>query len=361
MTTTYDIQSLFDECLTSDSNLAQNVQLAVDNVVSLSERQKGVLTVVITGLVYKHYHSEQDVRYHQSNMENGYSGRTFDTRFITPFMRSNNFPSMAESGWLTRSLEQNLPYDDDYPGKISGKGLKESFLLLYKKSQSSKESSKILAYLFQQLVKKRDDSQIRLSTPANLTVNETLNLIKKHFEYDYTNVAGASRLPNLAIYAAYKSIIDGNQTRYGGKVLCDLDSHTASDLSTGSIGDVQINDEDGQPFEGLEIKAKKLSSDMVDIAYSKIQEYGSVERYYILSTFDEIDESILKEINEKINKIRSKHGCEVIVNGVYTTLKYFLRLVDSSVFIQIYVEKMSEDGALKYEHKLAWNEICSNL
>ena len=100
---------------------------------------------------------------------------------------------------------------------------------------------------------------------------------------------------------------------------------------------------------------------MVDIAYSKIQEHGSVERYYILSTFDEIDESTLKEINEKINRIRSKHGCEVIVNGVFTTLKYFLRLVDSSVFIQVYVDKVSQDGALKYEHKLAWNDICSNL
>ena len=148
-TTPYDIQSLFDECLMLRTNLDHDVQLAVDNVVSLGERQKGVLTVVITGLVYKHYHSEQDVRYHQSNMENGYSGRTFDTKFITPFMRDNNFPSMAESGWLTRSLEQNLPYNNAYPGKISGKGLKESFLLIYENSQSSEVSNKILAYLFQ--------------------------------------------------------------------------------------------------------------------------------------------------------------------------------------------------------------------
>jgi DNA (cytosine-5)-methyltransferase 1 len=35
---------------------------------------------------------------------------------------------MAESGWLTRSLEQPYPYDLDYNGKISNKVVKEAFL-----------------------------------------------------------------------------------------------------------------------------------------------------------------------------------------------------------------------------------------
>jgi DNA (cytosine-5)-methyltransferase 1 len=276
-------------------------------------------------------------------------------------MRKNNFPSMAESGWLTRSLEQNVPYEKNYTGKISGKGLKESFLHLYDTVQTHESPINILAYFFQQLVKKRDTSQIQLSTPANLTVSETLNLMRNHFEYNYRNVSGASRLPNIAIYAAYKSVIDGNQTRYRNKSLCPLDSHTAADSSTGSIGDIQINNENGQPFEGLEIKAKQLSSDMVDVAYIKIQGHSTVERYYILSTFEDVDKETQDEITSRIIKIRSKHGCEVIVNGVFTTLKYFLRLVDSDMFIRFYVEQIKHDDALKYEHKMAWNEICSSL
>jgi DNA (cytosine-5)-methyltransferase 1 len=100
---------------------------------------------------------------------------------------------------------------------------------------------------------------------------------------------------------------------------------------------------------------------MVDILYSKIQGHSTVERYYILSTYDDIDNDTFKKIIDKTNKIRSKHGCEVIVNGVYATLKYFLRLADTGVFIRLYAEQVEHDNALKYEHRLAWNEICSNL
>lgn len=35
---------------------------------------------------------------------------------------------MKESGWLTRSLEQNIPYELDFPGKIQNKNVKVAFL-----------------------------------------------------------------------------------------------------------------------------------------------------------------------------------------------------------------------------------------
>ena len=81
---------------------------------------KGSFTVTFTSLTYKCLHPEQDVRLHQANMEGGYSGRTFDTKYVTPFLKSKRFyGAMKESGWLTRSLEQNIPYHKDFPGKIS--------------------------------------------------------------------------------------------------------------------------------------------------------------------------------------------------------------------------------------------------
>ena len=43
-------------------------------------------------------------------------------------MKAVSFPAMAESGWLTRSLEQAHPYTLDYPGKITPKIVKEAFL-----------------------------------------------------------------------------------------------------------------------------------------------------------------------------------------------------------------------------------------
>lgn len=71
-------------------------------------QQKSVYTVLITLLVHKTLHPEQDIRYHQSNMKGGFSGRTIDTQHITPTLKELGLPAMAESGWLTRSLEQ--PY-----------------------------------------------------------------------------------------------------------------------------------------------------------------------------------------------------------------------------------------------------------
>lgn len=35
---------------------------------------------------------------------------------------------MKESGWLTRSLEQNIPYELDFLGKIQNKNVKAAFL-----------------------------------------------------------------------------------------------------------------------------------------------------------------------------------------------------------------------------------------
>jgi len=97
-------------------------------VLSRSESSKGVFTVFLTSLVYKILNSNQDIRNHQTSIENGYSGRTFDTKYVTPFLKEKKFPAMAESGWLTRSLEQKVPYNKDYSGAIRPANLKDSFL-----------------------------------------------------------------------------------------------------------------------------------------------------------------------------------------------------------------------------------------
>ncbi len=355
----YNIQQLFDKLLASSNRyLDDDIELSIDEIVKNSEKQKAVLTVIITGLVYKYYHPEQDIRYHQSNMEGGYSGRSFDKKWITPFLKVNNFPHMSESGWLTRSLEQNLPYTQNYPGKISNSKVKKAFLQIYDRSQDIKVSNNILFRLFQKLVQQRDTTSIKLLKPKNLTIKETINLIKQHFEFSYKNTSGSSRLPHLAIYAVYECIIENNSHRYRGKRIIPISSHTASDKSTGHIGDIQINDSNNQPFEGLEIKARPVGYHMIEDIYRKIQEYETVTRYYFLSTCN-IENTT--KIEQQINQIRSKHGCEVIVNGVYKTLTYFLRLCNTDRFIQLYSSLIEKDEALKYEHKHRWNDLCSML
>ena len=67
--------------------IISNLQVIIDN----AEKNKGVYTVVLTSAVYKHLHPEQDIRNHQSSIENGYSGRTFDSKYITPFLREHKY------------------------------------------------------------------------------------------------------------------------------------------------------------------------------------------------------------------------------------------------------------------------------
>ena len=100
-----------------DKTEKAHIKTVIDNF----ERGRGVLTVLITSFVHKLHNPDQDIRLHQDNMKGGYSGRGIDTKYITPFMKEMGFPAMAESGWLTRSLEQNRPYNFSYPGKITPK------------------------------------------------------------------------------------------------------------------------------------------------------------------------------------------------------------------------------------------------
>ena len=98
----------------------------VEKIGNECEKKKGLYTVLTTLLYYKYLHPEQDIRYHQDKFKNGFSGRSFDTKYVTPILKKLELPAMAESGWLTRSLEQPYPYDNNYQGAIGI--LKEPFL-----------------------------------------------------------------------------------------------------------------------------------------------------------------------------------------------------------------------------------------
>ena len=100
------------------SDVSENQKIWIKNIIKEAESYKGVLAVLITSLVKKIETPTQDVRYHQKKLENGYSGRGFDTRHITPYMKEKFRPfSMATSGWLTRTLEQSHPYTLEYGGR----------------------------------------------------------------------------------------------------------------------------------------------------------------------------------------------------------------------------------------------------
>lgn len=332
---------------------------SLDLILQFSEQAKGVLTVVITSVVYKALNPTQDVRNHQTSIANGYSGRTFDSQYITPFMKDKRFPAMAESGWLTRSLEQKVPYDFNYTGAINPNELKVAFLSVLDELQNGVDATSYLDYLFQGLILKRNAQQIDLAKPTALTIHQILNLLELHFNAQY-QAEGASRLPVLAIYAAYQALLP-ELKRFENMQLLPLESHTSSDTRSGRIGDIQINDGKRREFEAVEVKHGILVNlDMIKTAYKKFST-TPVDRYYILSTAG-IVEKDLTEITNEIQKIKNLHGCQIIANGIMDTLKYYLRLLSNPYeFIEHYVNALESDKSLKFEHKQKWNELIGNL
>lgn len=341
------------------SDLKPKEKELLNIVLQYSEQAKAVLTVLITSCVYKTLNPDQDIRNHQASIESGYSGRTFDSKYITPFMKSCKFPAMSDSGWLTRALEQKVPYDKHYSGAINPKELKPVFIALLDNVQKGSDCKKYLSFIFQGLIIKRNKQVIDLAKPTTLAINTILDLLDRHFNGSYI-AEGASRLPVLAIYAAYQCLIN-EAKRFENKELLPIESHTSSDKSSGRIGDIDIIDEKKRSFEAVEVKyGIQINLGLVQDAYTKFQT-TPVDRYYILSTASP-DKEELKKIDAEIQRIKNVHGCQLIVNGIMPTLKYYLRLLENTFeFIDNYVNLLEADNALKFEHKERWNKLISEM
>ena len=355
-------------------NIPQEILDKINLIATNCFKQKAVYTVLVTLLIHKSLHPEQDIRFHQVNLPNGFSGRTIDTKYITPTLNLLGLPSMSESGWLTRSLEQPFPYLMDYQGKISGKGVKEAFLsildFLEVKTRpiNQQKLAQILAiYLLKKVVKISIKENIKIpktngSKKSEIKINDIISALEEHFYCkDYT-AKGASKLPVIAIYALYELIIK-EVTRYQGCTLKPLGSHTASDKNSKSAGDIEIYylESPNSLLEVIEIKFEKpIDKHMIAIATDKIAKFNP-ERYLILSSAN-IKKEDASDITQMIDKVESKYKCQIIVNGVLPTIKYYLRLVICLPgFIDKYCALIEKDQEINFDHKQKWNEIMTRF
>jgi len=147
--------------------------------------------------------------------------------------------------------------------------------------------------------------------------------------------------------------------RYKNKILCPLENHNSPDIQSGRIGDIDILNSDKSVFEGIEIKHQiAITQKLITNAYEKFKVHNT-DRYYILTTAS-TQNTNTNTIKAEITRIAKIHGCQVIINGVYSTLEYYLRLLtDTADFIDKYVECMKSDETIKFPHKTKWNEIIS--
>ncbi|MGM3305692.1 hypothetical protein ACSQ6I_06805 [Anabaena sp. WFMT] len=123
----------------------------------------------------------------------------------------------------------------------------------------------------------------------------------------------------------------------------------------------EIFDKNNHLVEAVEIKhGQEITLQIVYRAKEKILKYNP-GRYYILASKD-VKKSEAAQINEVIKEMALEHGCQLIVNGIIPTIKYYLRLIMSITdFIELYSKLIESDTELQKIHKEKWNEILGRL
>jgi DNA (cytosine-5)-methyltransferase 1 len=340
---------------------------SIDTLIAKIDKNKSLVSALITSFVEKITTPQQDIRYHRTDFAQGYSARVLDTKVTAPFFKKY-FPKYAnkESAFLTLATREKIAWTKKDGGglKIRDTAVKNAFLAILDtvengtvKPQDAIIYTFIKLYELSQQQKIVFDDTIETSDFLDIiNINTVLEMLDKHF---VTKLS--SRLPVIAIYSVYEQLFK-QVKRYNGKVLRPLNVHTSSDKH--GYGDVEIWNADDTPFEMVEIKHnipidRNLVFDIV-----KKSEGTSIERYYILTTAKDNFTSPEEEryIKKFILKILKERGLDIVANGIQYSLKYYLRFIDDyKDFVKSYTKNLIKDTKNSTEvrefHVSAWRDI----
>ncbi|MEO0092333.1 MAG: DNA methyltransferase [candidate division WOR-3 bacterium] len=350
-------------------NLVKNLSIQqlnnIKTIVSNAEKQKSVLAVLITSLLKKIISPRQDIRLHREEFRNGYSGRSLDTKVVTPWLK-RHFPRFApkESGWLTRSLEQPHPFNKNFPGKIRDKKVKDAFLSILDDVEVNKTDPQnyllgLLTFLSNKIDRERET--IKVLSPIRMGKKLTINTVIKIFK-DHFSTPRSSRLPVVAVYTIYQ-ILMKNVAIYKNKKLAPLKPHTTSDIRRG-YGDIEVYYNNGCPYEVVEIKHYiPIDVEMINDVLKKSCN-TSIKRYFILTTKEPNFKGRIDKIISRLNEIKQKYNIDIIPNGLLQTMKYYLRFVPClDEFLNLYADNLKKEFAVtttvQENHIKKWEEIIS--
>lgn len=344
----------------------ENIEMLVSKVgeedanviIRLANTKHACRGAALTLAIYKTLHPEQDIRCHKVEYENGFSARGVDHYVTVPFLAQKGLPYNVDTHWLSQTLSYASPYMPDLVLKTVPKNAGPDFITvvnLIQNATSTDRVKNIITLILEKMIEERNKGNIPLTKPKNLSIDQVMDLLHRHFSHGYQK--NAPRLPQVAVYAIYQCLMK-DVDRYSDFELRPLERMKTANRKSGTVGDIDLWLE-GRPIEAVEIKFEiHVNSSHVSEAIQKVQT-ESVERYFILSTA-EPDVNDREEADRMIADFLKANGCEIIVNGVYETIKYYLRLLKSTNdFVNAYTELLGRDEDINYEHKVAWNVICA--
>lgn len=267
-----------------------------------------------------------DVRkpYTEIGTQDSFSGRTYDERYLTHFINENQLPCNITTAFLTpalRNIDRPLITDIEIVGKPR-EVYKSTLKLLNQVQKGSVSAKTLLTEAIKLLIKFRDEKRHRMEQLVNeikvgrgalpLSSEQIVTLIRQHIA-----CKNSSRLIVLVVAAAYKAA----SSRIGewGRPLM---AHTAADLQTKALGDVEVClVGDDEVVTAYEMKMKRVTIDDVDAAVQKIAKAKSEIHNYIFITTETIDPQVAEYAKSFYEKTK---GTEIAILNCLGFIRHYL-------------------------------------
>lgn len=298
------------------------------NYVARNLKNRAGVRLLIACLLAKLHRPQVDIRkpYTEIGDADSFSGRTYDERYVTTFINQHNLPCNSTTAFLTPALRNRnvvLTPEINLVGKPPQ--LYQAVLSLLNDVYRDRVTPEdLLAEIVRALLIDRDERQQRIDALVSelrttddavpLSSEDIVNLIEKHL-----SLKGTSRLPVLAIAAAYQSA----EQFLGEKVLM-LQAHNAADIQTGALGDVEITLlADDQIVTSYEMKNKRVTREDLDRALQKLSASGKRIDNYIFITTEAID----RDVQDYARSLyQETGGIEFVVLDCIGFIRHFLHL-----------------------------------
>jgi hypothetical protein len=253
-----------------------------------------------------------------------YSGRHYDEAYVAPFAFKHHLPVNPTTSFLTPAFRTNKATIQ--PGvELVGrprKLYKTVVALITALHEGTLKAEDVLAEIVRWLLLIREERRQRIETlyaslkttaqDSALPAESIVTLITQHMA-----LPKSARLPVLVVAAAYQAA----QEHLGERHL-PLQGHTAADKQTGALGDVEIAlKDDGEIVTVYEMKAKRVTSEDIEIAARKLAAAQPIDNYIFITT-ERIDE----EVKEYAAGMHARIGVEFVILDCVGFLRHFLHL-----------------------------------
>lgn len=296
--------------------------------VSKNLSNRAGVRLLMSCLLAKLHIPTVDVRkpYTQIGGEDSFSGRTYDEQYITAFINEHHLPCNNTTAFLTpalRNRNETLVKGLNLVGRPPQ--LYTAVLDLLDDVHNDRVSADdLLAETIRLLIILRNERQQRIESLIGalkttgdalpLSSEEVINLVEQHMR-----LKGTSRLPVLLVAAAYNAA-----HQHLGERILDLHSHTAADVQTGSLGDVEVTlIGDDSVVTSYEMKDKRVTREDIERALQKLGESGTrVDNYIFISTAE-----INQEVQDYAHSLYAETGgMEFVILDCIGFVRHYLHL-----------------------------------